>query len=64
MQLAQNDVGAGNAENSGDENLEDLVRALHRQIQGSDWLKENTAEKWMTDNPELAKEFFKQDTEK
>ena len=63
-QLSQNEVGASNAENAGDENLEDLVRTLHRHIQCSDWLKENTAEKWMTDNPELAKEFFKQDTEK
>jgi len=62
--LAQIEVGAGNAQKAGDENLEDLVRTLHRQIQDSDWLKENTAEKWMADNPELAKEFFKQDTEK
>ena len=64
VQLTQNEVGASNAEHAGDENLEDLVRTLHRQIQDSDWLKENTAEKWMADNPELAKEFFKQDTEK
>ena len=63
-QLAQNEVGASNAEHAGEENLEDLVRTLHRQIQDSDWLKENTAEKWMADNPELAREFFKQDTEK
>lgn len=64
IELAQNEVGASNAENAGDENLEDLVRTLHWQIQDSGWLKENTAEKWMADNPELAKEFFKQDTEK
>ena len=62
--FAQNEVGASNAENAGDENLEDLVRTLHRQMQSSDWLKENTAEKWMAENPELAKEFFKQDTKK
>lgn len=64
MPLAQNKVGASNAENAGDEKLEDLVRTLHRQIQSSDWLKENTAEKWMADNPELAKEFLQQDAEK
>ena len=64
VSLAQNEAGASSAENAEDENLEDLVRTLHRQIQASDWLKENTAEKWMADNPDLAKEFFKQDTEK
>ena len=62
--FAQNEVGASNAENAGDENLDDLVRTLHRQMQSSDWLKENTAEKWMAENPELAKGFFKQDTKK
>ena len=64
MQLAQSEVGASHAEHAEDENLEDLVRTLHRQIQDSDWLKENTAEKWMAENPELAKEFFNQDNEK
>ena len=64
MQLAKSEVGASHAELAEDENLEDLVRTLHRQIQDSDWLKENTAEKWMAENPELAKEFFNQDTEK
>ena len=63
-QLAQNEDGTSNVENAEDENLEDLVRILHQKIQSSDWLKENTAEKWMADNPELAKEFFKQDTQK
>jgi len=41
-----------------------LVRTLNHQIQNSDWLKENAAEKWMADNPELAKEFVKQNSEK
>lgn len=44
--------------------LEDLLRTLHQQIQNSDWLKENTAEKWMEENPELAKAFLKQNDEK
>ncbi|KAL9955480.1 hypothetical protein ACROYT_G036811 [Oculina patagonica] len=62
--LAQNEVGACHTASAGDESLEDLVRTLHQQIQGSDWLKENTAEKWMADNPELAKEFLKQNAQK
>ncbi len=64
MPLAQNEDGACHTATAGDESLEDLVRTLHQQIQGSDWLKENTAEKWMADNPELAKEFLKQNAEK
>ena len=56
--------GASHAESMDGDTLEDLVRTLHRQIQNSDWLKENTAEKWMGDNPELAKAFLKQDAEK
>ena len=60
VSLAQNEHGASQAESAGDETLEDLVRTLHRQMQDSDWLKENTAEKWMADNPELAQAFLKQ----
>lgn len=56
--------GASLAENADGETLEDLVRTLHQQIQNSDWLKENTAEKWMEDNPEFAKAFLEQSAEK
>ena len=48
--------------NTDDESLEDLVRTLHCQIKDSDWLKENTAEKWAAENPELAKAFLHQET--
>ncbi|XP_071110179.1 uncharacterized protein [Haliotis cracherodii] len=41
------------------ENLEDLLSTLQKQIKGSDWLKENTAEKWTAENKELAEEFMK-----
>lgn len=64
LALSQNEDGASHAENAGDETLEGLVRTLHQQIQDSDWLKENTAEKWMADNPELAKAFIKPSAEK
>lgn len=40
------------------ENLEDLLLTLHKQLSDSDWLKKNTAEKWVEENPELAKEYM------
>ena len=48
--------------NTDSESLEDLVRTLHRQIKDSDWLKENTAEKWAAENPVLAQAFLHQET--
>lgn len=36
------------------DNLEDLLRRLNNQIQGSDWLRQNTAEKWLSENPQAA----------
>ena len=50
--------------NTGGESLEDLLNTLHRQMKNSDWLKENTAEKWAAENPELAKAFLPKNTEK
>lgn len=35
-----------------------MMRDLHRVIKHSDWLKENTAKKWTTENPDLAKKFM------
>lgn len=35
--------------------IEDLLKQLHGQIKSSDWLKENTAEKFENENPELIK---------
>ena len=62
---AQNEDSASHVQNAqGGDTLEDLVRTLNLQIQDSDWLKENTAEKWVADNPELAKAFLKQDAQK
>ncbi|XP_068673668.1 1-aminocyclopropane-1-carboxylate synthase-like protein 1 isoform X1 [Montipora foliosa] len=46
--------------NTDGESLEELIRGLHRQIKDSDWLQENTAEKWAAENPELAKAFLNQ----
>lgn len=63
--LVQREENAGLVESEEvGESLEDLVRTLHQQIKNSDWLKENTAEKWMEDNPELAKAFRKQNADK
>eukprot|EP00112_Aurelia_sp_Birch-Aquarium-sp1_P009767 Seg212.10 transcript_id=Seg212.10/GoldUCD/mRNA.D3Y31 product="putative inactive 1-aminocyclopropane-1-carboxylate synthase-like protein 2" protein_id=Seg212.10/GoldUCD/D3Y31 len=40
-----------------EESLDDLVTNLQEKIRGSDWLEENTAEKWSKENPELASKF-------
>ena len=33
------------------------MRCLHGQIQNSDFLKEHTAEKWLAENPQAAKDL-------
>ena len=43
---------------SNEMSLEELVGRLKVQIKESDWLKENTAEKWVAENPDLAREFM------
>ena len=39
------------------ETLDDLVSNFMNQVKGSDWLKENTAEKWEKENPEVATQY-------
>ncbi|BFZ23982.1 hypothetical protein BsWGS_27021 [Bradybaena similaris] len=39
------------------ETLEDLMTTLSQQINDSDWLQLNTAEKFAAENPEVAKAF-------
>ena len=39
------------------DNLEDLVSQLSQQVQKSDWLQQNTPEKWISENKELHKEM-------
>ncbi|XP_067658703.1 uncharacterized protein [Haliotis asinina] len=51
--------GTMETEQAKGENLEDLLSTLQKQIKGSDWLKENTAEKWVAENKDLAEEFMK-----
>ncbi|KAH9489998.1 hypothetical protein Btru_036221 [Bulinus truncatus] len=41
----------------GKESLEDLLTTLGRQINNSDWLKQNTPEKFAKENPEIAQLF-------
>ncbi|XP_048731861.1 uncharacterized protein LOC125648869 [Ostrea edulis] len=38
--------------------IQNMMRDLHKGIKNSDWLKENTAEKWVSENPDLAKEYM------
>ncbi|XP_060593474.1 1-aminocyclopropane-1-carboxylate synthase-like protein 1 [Ruditapes philippinarum] len=39
-------------------NLDDLLSTLKNQISNSDWLEKNTADKWVQENPDLAKEYI------
>ena len=41
-----------------EENVEDLIKTLYHQIKTSDWLKENTAEKWLVENPKAGSEIL------
>ena len=44
-----------NKEDEEDNNLEDLLRNLHKQIKTTKWLEENNAEKFEKENPDLIK---------
>ena len=57
----QNEIEIEESTNSAP--LEDLVRTLHEQMKESDWLKTNTADKWVQENPELAKAFLQPKSE-
>ena len=48
--INRNESGAG-------ENLDELVVNFQRLVRESDWLENNTAEKWVKENPELAAKF-------
>ncbi|GFR93200.1 1-aminocyclopropane-1-carboxylate synthase homolog [Elysia marginata] len=39
------------------ESLEDLLTTLSSQIRSSDWLEQNTPEKFALENPEVAQAF-------
>ncbi|XP_005101152.1 1-aminocyclopropane-1-carboxylate synthase-like protein 1 [Aplysia californica] len=47
----------GNEKPAEKESLEDLLTKLGQQINSSDWLQQNTPEKFATENPEVAKAF-------
>ncbi|XP_053385422.1 1-aminocyclopropane-1-carboxylate synthase-like protein 1 [Mercenaria mercenaria] len=58
-QLSDNDGASSSHHTSGkSDNLEDLFATLKQQISSSDWLEKNTSEKWVKDNPELAKQYM------
>ena len=44
-------------QDTGPDSLDDLVQNLQQQINGSQWLKENSAETWARENPKLAQQF-------
>lgn len=42
------------------ETLEDLASLFTKQVQKSDWLKEHTPEKWISENKQLYEEIQEQ----
>ena len=38
--------------------MEILLTDLHKNLKSTDWLQHNTSEKWVTENPQLAKEYM------
>ena len=40
------------------DSLESLVTDLHRNLKSTDWLQHNTSDKWIAENPQLAKEYM------
>lgn len=43
----------------GSDSLESMLRTLNSNIKAGDWLTQNTAEKWVQENPQLAEEYMK-----
>ena len=37
--------------------LHDLIKTFQSEVKQSNWLKNNTADKWELENPELAKQY-------
>ena len=37
--------------------LHDLIKSFQNEVKQSDWLKDNTSDKWERENPELAKQY-------
>jgi len=37
--------------------LHDLIKTFQNEVKQSDWLKDNTSDKWERENPELAKQY-------
>lgn len=52
--------GAATAESTqsnAESDLQSLIRTFQSEVKTTDWLKENTAERWEKENPELATEY-------
>ncbi|XP_071133433.1 uncharacterized protein [Mytilus edulis] len=43
----------------GIDTIEDMLKTLNKNIKSGDWLKENTAERWVQENPKLAEDYKK-----
>ena len=39
------------------DSLENMLRTLNTNIKTTDWLTQNTADKWVQENPQLAEDY-------
>lgn len=55
-ELAKDSNNGGNKNNS-ETDLHDLIKTFQSEVKQSDWLKNNTADQWESQNPEVAKQY-------
>ena len=51
------DVSIDMATAEGNDSLEKMLRTLNTNIKTTDWLTQNTADKWVQENPQLAEDY-------
>ena len=51
------DVSIDMATAEGNDSLENMLRTLNTNIKTTDWLTQNTADKWVQENPQLAEDY-------
>ena len=52
-----NAANAESSQSNAESDLQSLIRTFQNEVKKTDWLKENTAERWEKENPELAIEY-------
>ena len=55
--MADNNKDGNTCSGSNEVSLHDLIKTFQNEVKQSDWLKDNTSDKWERENPELAKQY-------